>query len=156
MPKPVWTDTQIIQQMDSGAHWSGTNLTYGFPSTASWFPYGESLGFSPLSATQQATATLAIKLWDDLIVPHVTLVADGASANIKFSNTTTNIGYAQAYFPGGSSASGSVWFKWTANFDGPVTIDITATDVGSGIHHGRGWVSPIARYCIAAHSFPGT
>ena len=111
MPKPVWTDTQIIQQMDSGAHWSGSNLTYGFPSTASWFPYGERLGFSPLSATQQATATLAIKLWDDLIVPHVTLVADGAAANIKYSNTTTNIGYAQAYFPGGSSASGSVWFN---------------------------------------------
>src|SRR5262245_52946998 len=84
MPKPVWTDAQIIQQMDSGFHWSGNNLTYGFPTTASWFPYGERAGFSPLSPTQQATATLAIKLWDDLIVPHVSLVADGATANIKF------------------------------------------------------------------------
>jgi serralysin len=111
MPKPVWTDAQIIQQMDSGFHWSGNNLTYGFPTTASWFPFGERSGFSPLSATQQATATLVIKLWDDLIVPHVSLVADGASASIKFSNTTTNIGYAQTYFPGGSSASGSVWFN---------------------------------------------
>src|SRR5262245_61932947 len=111
MPKPVWTDTQIIQQMDSGAHWLGNNLTYGFPTTASWFPYGERSGFSPLSATQQATATLVVKLWDDLIVPHVSLVADGATANIKFSNTTANIGYAQTYFPGGSSASGSVWLN---------------------------------------------
>ena len=69
MAKTVWTDAQIIAQMDSGAHWSGSNITYGFPTTASWFPYGEKIGFSPLSATQQTAATLAIKLWDDLIAP---------------------------------------------------------------------------------------
>src|SRR5262245_15124455 len=111
MAKPVWTDAQIILQMDSGAHWSGNSLTYGFPTTASWFPYGERSGFSALNGSQQAAATTAIKLWDDLITPQVTLAADGTTANIKFSNTTTSIGYAQTYFPGGTSASGSVWFN---------------------------------------------
>ena len=86
--------------MDSGAHWSGSNLTYGFPTTASWFPYGERNGFSALNTNQQAAATLVIKLWDDLIAPDVALAANGAAANIKFSNTTANIGYAQTYFPG--------------------------------------------------------
>src|SRR5262245_25032323 len=106
MAKPVWTDAQIILQMDSDAHWSGNSLTYGFPTTASWIPYGERSGFSALNGSQQAAATLAIKLWDDLITPQVILAADGTTANIKFSNTTTNIGYAQTYFPGGTSASG--------------------------------------------------
>ena len=41
MAKSVWTDAQIISQMDSGLHWSGSNITYGFPTTANWFPYGE-------------------------------------------------------------------------------------------------------------------
>ena len=111
MAKPVWTDAQIIAQMDSGAHWSGNSITYGFPTTASWFPYGEKTGFTPLSPIQQVTATLAIKLWDDLISPTVTRVANGVAADIKYSNTTTNIGYAQAYFPDSDAAGGSVWFN---------------------------------------------
>ncbi len=97
--------------MDSGAHWSGNSITYGFPTTASWFPYGEKTGFTPLSPIQQVTATLAIKLWDDLISPTVTRVANGVAADIKYSNTTTNIGYAQAYFPDSDAAGGSVWFN---------------------------------------------
>jgi serralysin len=111
MAKPVWTDAQIITQMDSGAHWSGSAITYGFPTTASWFPYGEQIGFSPLSVTQQAAATLAIKLWDDLIAPTITLATNSLTANIKYSNTTTNIGYAQAYFPDSGPAGGAVWFN---------------------------------------------
>ena len=43
--------------------------------------------------------------------PTVTLATDSLTADIKYSNTTTNIGYAQAYFPGSGSASGSVWFN---------------------------------------------
>ena len=89
MAKPVWTNAQIIDQLDTGNHWSGTNLTYGFPTNANWTPYGEKNGFSPLNTNQQAAATLAITLWDQLIVPNFTLAADGTTANIKYSNTTT-------------------------------------------------------------------
>ena len=111
MAKTVWTDTQIIGQLDSGYHWSGANLTYGFPTDASWFPYGESTGFSALNSAQQATATLVIHMWDDLILPDFSLAANGATTNIKYENTTTNIGYAQAYYPGGWAGAGSVWFN---------------------------------------------
>ena len=112
MAKPVWTNVQIIDQLDSGNHWSGTNLTYGFPTNANWTPYGEKNGFSPLNATQQTVATLAIKMWDQLIVPNFTLAADGTTANIKYSNTTTSISYAHAYYPGGGwPDAGSVWFN---------------------------------------------
>ncbi len=111
MAKAVWTDAQIIAQLDTGAHWSGTNLTYGFPTNAAWFPYSERTGFSELKASQQAVASLVIKMWDDLIVPDFRLAANGATANIKYDNTTTNIGYAHAYFPGSWSGAGSVWFN---------------------------------------------
>lgn len=111
MAKPVWSDSQVINQLDSGYHWSGSNWTYGFPANASWFPYAEKNGFSALGAAQQTAATLAIKLWDDLIAPDFTLAANGATATVKFSNTTSNIGYAHAYYPGGWSGAGSVWFN---------------------------------------------
>jgi Ca2+-binding RTX toxin-like protein len=113
MAKSIWSDSQIIAQLDSGYHWSGNNLTYGFPTNANWFPYAESSGFSALNSAQQATATLAIHLWDDLIAPSFSLAANGATADIKFENTTTNIGYAHAYYPGGYAGAGSVWFNPT-------------------------------------------
>ena len=63
---------------------------------------GRRTGSRALAAAQQAVATLAIRLWDDLIAPDFTLAADGTTANVKYMNTTTNIGYAQAYYPSGS------------------------------------------------------
>ncbi len=111
MAKAVWTDSQVINQLDSGSHWSGSSLTYGFPTTASWFPYSEKNTFSALNGSQQTAATMAIKLWDDLMAPDFSLAANGATANIKYSNTTTNIGYAHAYYPGGWAGAGSVWFN---------------------------------------------
>src|SRR5438105_4844960 len=111
MAKAVWTDSQVINQLDSGSHWSGLSLTYGFPTTASWFPYAEKNGFSPLNSSQQTAATLAIKLWDDLMAPDFSLAANGATANVKYENTTTNIDYAHTYYPGSWAGAGSVWFN---------------------------------------------
>ena len=111
MAKTVFTDQQIITQLDSGYKLSGQALTYGFPTTATWFPYTEKNGFTALSAAQQAAATLAIGLWDDLIAPDFTLSATPQTASIKYMNTTTNVGYAHAYYPTGSVAAGSVWFN---------------------------------------------
>ena len=58
------SDTQVIAQLDSGYHLTGTNLTYGFPTTTSWFPYSETTGFSALTPDQQTMATMAIKRID--------------------------------------------------------------------------------------------
>lgn len=114
MAKTVFTDQQIITQISSGYKQSGQALTYGFPTTASWFPYAEKNGFSAMSPTQQAMATLAIQLWDDLIAPDFSLNAtDPTKASVKYMNTTTNVGYAHAYYPTGTQAGGSVWFNST-------------------------------------------
>ena len=111
MAKPVYTDSQVISQLNSGYQWTGSTITYGFPTTFSWFPYGEATGASGLSAAQQSQATLALKLWDDLIAPNMTAAADPTRANIRISNTTTNISYAHAYYPGSYTGAGSVWFN---------------------------------------------
>jgi serralysin len=112
-PKPVWSDAQVIEQLDSGSHWSGTNLTFGFLTSASGFPYAEKTGFTEFNVAQKATATLAMKLWDDLISPDFTLASNPQTANVKYANTTTDIDYAHAYYPGLSSASGTVWLNST-------------------------------------------
>jgi serralysin len=112
MAKPVWTLSQIIAQLDSGLHWSGSSLTYGFPTDASWFPFSEKGNFSPLNGSQQATASTAIALWDAILAPDFTRAANGASANIKYMNTV-DAGYAHTYLPGGTPDAGTVWFNST-------------------------------------------
>ena len=57
LAKAVWTDTQITNQLNSGYHWTGLNLTYAFATDASWYPYSEKNGFSTLNSTQRAVAT---------------------------------------------------------------------------------------------------
>ncbi len=112
----TWTNTQIVDNLlRVGVKWSGGTISYGFPVTApSWsFSTGEGPGFSPLSTAQKDAARLAIRLWDDLIAPD--FVETASSPQIEFQNTTTGIGYAHAYYPGSSAASGSVWFNPTYN-----------------------------------------
>jgi serralysin len=107
-----WSDTQVVNQLDSGATWSGSTITYSFAmSTAGIYTgSGENNGFSALSTSQQQAAELAIKLWDDLIAPDLQKVASGSTAyssNIEFGNSTKAVDYAHAYFP----TVGSVWFN---------------------------------------------
>lgn len=109
MAKSVWSNEKVLAQLDSGFHWSGGTITYSFPTNASVFAGGEAAGFSQLNASQQAAATSALEMWDSLIAPNFTLVAGNAA--IKLANTTTNIQYAHAYFPGQSNIAGSVWFN---------------------------------------------
>jgi len=59
-----WTDTQILNQLISGAKWSGSVITYAFPtSTAGIYTgNGEGGGFTAFNATQQYSAELALNL----------------------------------------------------------------------------------------------
>jgi serralysin len=108
--KPLYTLDQVIGQLNSGYKWSGQDLTYSFPTTATWFPYAEAAGFSAFTEAQKAAARTVMSLWDDLIAPDFREVA-GSNANIKYENTTTNVGYAHAYYPGTYTGAGSVWMN---------------------------------------------
>lgn len=101
-----WTDTQVLNQLISGYSWSGSTITYSFP-TATSFMTGstEKTGFSPFTANQQAAAVLALGLWNDLIKPSI--VAASGNTNIEFGNSTRGVSYAQTYYP----TAGTVWFN---------------------------------------------
>ena len=107
-----WTDAQVVGQLNSGAKWTGSTITYSFPtSTASLYTgSGESGGFRAFTDAQKPMARLALQLWDDLIAPDMMEVSPGtswSSANIELAFSNTNVGYAHAYFP----SAGSVWFN---------------------------------------------
>jgi serralysin len=109
MPLSHWTLAQVLDQLDSGEHWSGNTITYTFPSNASgMFFYGENGGFRAVTPTQQTFLTLALTSWDELIRVNMAQGTSGNS-NIEFAFTSTDIGYAHAYFPD----IGSVWFNVT-------------------------------------------
>ncbi len=109
----VWSTAQVIDQIDSGYHWSGSTITFTFPQNTAFFPYSnsEANGFSPFNAKQTDAARQGMELWDDLMAPSFVEITSSFGADIEFSNTTTSIGYAHAYFPGGWSGAGSIWLN---------------------------------------------
>lgn len=110
MAKPIWTDTQVNNQLRTDEYWHGSSISYGFPSTTSslYATEGELAGFTPLNATQQSGAQLAMLTWADLI--RAPIQYGGNTGNdIEFGMTNTGIEFAHAYFP----VKGSVWFNKT-------------------------------------------
>jgi len=107
MAVPNWDLTQVFNQLNSGDKWTGSQITYSFPTTAtnSNTSGGEGGGFQQLSALQIQFVEYSLAGWDDLIAPN--FVAGTGKTDIEVSNTTTGIDYAHAYFPN----SGSVWFN---------------------------------------------
>ena len=109
MALPQWTDAQVYQQLNSGQTWSNPVITYTFPQLASQIHSsmfnGEGAGFTPLTASQQSLIHLGMAIWNDLIPSSIVPGAIGRSS-IEFSNSTTGVEYAHAYYPN----NGGVWF----------------------------------------------
>ncbi|MBI2718624.1 MAG: M10 family metallopeptidase C-terminal domain-containing protein [Rhizobiales bacterium] len=125
-----WTTSHIVSNLlRAGVGWSGDTISFGFPATApTWSLSAEGQGFSQAVASQQTAARLAISLWDDLIAPK--LVETALSPEITVQNTTTSIGYAQAYLPGGGGPSGSIWLNPQYNSSSG-TNDLVTPKVGA-------------------------
>ena len=123
---PHYSDAQVIGQIDSGWNWTSggqtaSTISYGVTTSNSWFPsnYGEYSGWSALNAKQAAAAHATIGLWDEVIAADIVEAADPNTADIRFSNSSTGVGYAHAYYPGVTDADtysyqkaqGSIWFN---------------------------------------------
>ena len=136
--KPVFSNQEVINQIDSGALWTtggsvAATITYGITTNNSWFPsnYGEYSGWSALNSKQAAAANLAIELWDDLIASDIVAASNPNSADIRFSNSSTGVNYAHAYYPGETGADtysyqkaqGSIWLN-------PAYTSLNDPDVG--------------------------
>ena len=104
-----WTLEQVFNQLNSRERWSGSTITFSFPQTAGgMFSQGEGAGFRAANASQQALMTLALATWDDLIGQSFVQGTPGQTA-IEMAYTSTEIGYAHAYYP----SVGSAWFNAT-------------------------------------------
>ena len=101
-----WSQQQILDQLISGSSWSGSTISYAFPTTSSGI-YGsqELTGFVGLNLTQQTAAERALQTWDDLIAPDMVRTT-ASNSNIEFGTSSTGVSFAHAYFP----SIGSVWF----------------------------------------------
>ena len=101
-----WTNTQVLNQLKSGQQWTGTVITYAFPTTSSgMYSQGESASFRAVTEAQQKTFVQAIQTWDDLI-PQTFQQTASSGSNIEFAFTSSDISYAHAYYP----INGSAWF----------------------------------------------
>ena len=104
-----WTLDKVFNQLNSRERWSGSTITFSFPQTASgMFSQGEAAGFRAANAAQQQLMTLALATWDDLIGQSFVPGTPGQT-NIEMAYTSTEIGYAHAYYP----TNGSAWFNVT-------------------------------------------
>lgn len=103
----TWSDTRVINQLNSGLKWSCSVISYAFPSDSTGITTssGEGPGFSALNATQQKAAELALLTWDDLIRQDFLQVSLGS--NIEYGISSTGVSYAHSYYP----LAGSVWFN---------------------------------------------
>ena len=102
-----WSKEQVLVQLISGESWSSSVITYAFPTVSTgMFGGSELTGFKALTATQQATAVLAVQTWDDLMAPDMQLTT-APTSNIEFAFSSTGVSYAHAYMP----STGSVWFN---------------------------------------------
>lgn len=102
-----WTITQILDQLNTGNTWSGTQITYSFPATSAniYTGGGEGPGFLAFAGNQITMAELALSGWDDLI--SADFVRGTGLTNIEFAYTTSSNDFAHAYYPG----NGSAWFN---------------------------------------------
>ncbi len=107
MALSLWTDTQIIGQLDSGYSWNSNTITYAFPTTLSGVYYvSEGSGFQPVGSIFRHIATVALTTWDDLISPDFQLTTSNSS-DIEFASSSTGVDWAHAYYP----TTGSAWFN---------------------------------------------
>jgi serralysin len=110
MPLSAWTNTQVIGQLNTGFLWQTPTITYAFPTVTDglYSQYGEVNAFSALSAQQQVFATIAVGLWDDIVINDLVLTTS-TSSNIEFANSYDGefVDFASAYIP----PNGTVWFN---------------------------------------------
>ncbi|MBG1233029.1 M10 family metallopeptidase [Aestuariivirga litoralis] len=109
MALPVLSKTQILNQLDSGYHWTGSTITYSVPTSVSSMTGSyEKTSFTALSAQQTSAFQLAISLWSDVIAKPVVNAGTGrANITVGNFNDSTGSDYAHTYFP----TWGSVWFN---------------------------------------------
>ena len=110
---PTFTPDQVINQIDSGRAWSGNTINFGFLNGDPGWTQGEGTGFVAFNTAQRNATREIMELFDEIVAPDIVETGGNpADADINFGNTSTNIGYAHAYYPSDFwDIGGSVWLN---------------------------------------------
>ena len=141
----------LIGQLNSGSVWTTSTgtvapiITYGFTTSSAFATgFGEATGWSAFGASQKTAARQIMGLWDDLIKPSfIENTSSPNTADIKFSNSTSNVGFAEGYYPGQVNTqasmfdkiSGSVWLNPNYNSGTNNLVTPTPGIYALGLNH---------------------
>jgi serralysin len=143
------TGNSYIDGVLSGIKWAVTNLTYSFPTSASFYGSGygngePSTGFEALNATQQAAARAALQ--NVSAVANVTFqeITETSSqhADLRFAESDKP-STAWAYYPSTAPEGGDAWFNHSQGyFDNPVRGSYAYTAFVHELGHALGLKHP--------------
>jgi hypothetical protein len=116
------TGNSEIDGLLEGVKWSGSSITYSFPSSASVYPAGygageSSAGFAPLSLQEQQVVTRIMAAVSGFTDLNITFAGTGA-ADIQLAHSSDANPTAYTYLPGGAEG-GDVWFGTSYNYTQP-------------------------------------
>jgi Ca2+-binding RTX toxin-like protein len=121
---PPATAAELLEEdvlaLISGLQWDHTNLTYGFPTSATQYPAGmeeidEPGEFSPLTAAQQTALTGQFATISAVSGLTFTAAVNAGQADLRYA-MSSDPETAHAHYPtnlGPSDAGGTVWFNKT-------------------------------------------
>jgi Tryptophan-rich Synechocystis species C-terminal domain/Bacterial Ig-like domain/Peptidase M10 serralysin C terminal/Bacterial Ig domain/RTX calcium-binding nonapeptide repeat (4 copies) len=118
-----------VDYVDSGMKWATGNLTYSFPTSASFYvgmngsAYGsgeENVGFKAFNAVQQAATTSILNMYSQVANVTFTQIAETStqSATLRYAGSSQP-STAWGYYPSSMPEGGDAWFNstngWYAN-----------------------------------------
>ena len=126
-------NSSFVDQLNTGRRWldesrdTADTISWGVTTNRAFASgYSEYDGWSALTSNQRGAVSRAIDLWDDVLAVDFIRASDPNAADIKFSQSSTGVSFAHAYYPGRvgreetsyDRMSGSVWLKkghWLLN-----------------------------------------
>lgn len=133
----------------SGQKWAIANLTFSFPTQASYYGTGygsgePGMGFEALNATQQTAARAVLSQFAAVANLNFTLISETSTqhADLRFAESDVP-GTAWAYYPHTSAEGGDVWLNNSKNYyDNPVKGNYAYTTFLHEIGHALGLKHP--------------
>jgi hypothetical protein len=108
-----------------GTRWDTLNLTFSFPTSASFYgtSYGgePSSGFKPLNAMQMTAARETFAMISALTNLTFTEVTESATIHADLRHASSDLpGTAWAYYPSSSPSGGDAWYNGNGTYDVPI------------------------------------
>jgi len=153
------TGNAYIDGLLSGIKWAPTNLTYSFPTSASYYGSGYGSGepgsnFGALNSAQQAAGRAAFDIFSSVANITFSEIAETSNQHADLRLAASDmVGTAWAYYPSTRSEGGDVWFNksngyYTSPQAGNYAFTTFLHEIGHALgleHAHEGHVMPASR-----------